>query len=95
MTVNSPRAAVADALAKAGAPGAPVPVAAMNRILWQQQLAAAEATERVNDRQINLLFAQRAVIDDQLAEATRRRDAATRDVLTAQQMLGGLSGAEQ
>ncbi|ARQ95503.1 hypothetical protein I5G81_gp64 [Mycobacterium phage Shandong1] len=77
----------ADLALKLGAIGAPPSQAEVTRALWQQQLDVAEATERVHDRQIRLLLAQRDVIDSQLAEATRKRDDATRTVLTAQQAL--------
>ncbi|QNJ58283.1 hypothetical protein SEA_ELLIE_58 [Mycobacterium phage Ellie] len=84
---DSPRASVVDILTRVApfAPGGMV--GDVSRVLWQQQLAIAEATERRHDRQIRLLLAQRDVIDSQLADSTRKRDDATRSVLTAQQAL--------
>lgn len=76
--------------------GLPLTSDGISRAMWQQQLDIATATERVTDRQINLLRAQRAVIDDQLDAATRKRDDATRQVLAAQKALDGLAaGVEQ
>lgn len=68
-------------------------IAVTSRAMWQQQLAAAEATERVNDRQVRLLHAQRDVIDAQLADATRKRDDATRLVLHAQKVIDEMAEA--
>ncbi|UTN93260.1 hypothetical protein SEA_SUNFLOWER1121_68 [Mycobacterium Phage Sunflower1121] len=65
----------------------------ITRYLWQQQLATAEATERVHDRQIRLLLLQREVLDDQLAAATTKRDQATRQALGAQKALDELAAA--
>ncbi|WEW73710.1 hypothetical protein Nanz197_63 [Mycobacterium phage Nanz197] len=86
MSSNPNVAAIAPALA-AQAIGAAVTIADTSRAMWLQQLAVAEATERVQDRQLRLLFAQRAVIDDQIETATRKRDEATRLVLQAQKAL--------
>ncbi|QFG09254.1 hypothetical protein SEA_EFRA2_68 [Mycobacterium phage Efra2] len=86
MSSNPNVAAIGPTLA-AQAIGAAVTLADTSRAMWQQQLAVAEATERVQDRQLRLLFAQRAVIDDQIEVATRKRDDATRLVLQAQQVL--------
>ncbi|ASW31808.1 hypothetical protein I5G86_gp37 [Mycobacterium phage DarthP] len=87
MQDDSPRASVVDILTRVPLLAPAVNVGEMNRAMWQQQLAIAEATERRHDRQIRLLLAQRDVIDSQLAESTRLRDDATRTVLTAQQAL--------
>ncbi|QJD50467.1 hypothetical protein SEA_CHRIS_65 [Mycobacterium phage Chris] len=57
------------------------------RYAWQQQVATATATERVQERQIRLLRTQREIIDDQLDKATRKRDQATSAVLSAQRIL--------
>ncbi|QIG61577.1 hypothetical protein SEA_XIMENITA_68 [Mycobacterium phage Ximenita] len=65
----------------------------ITRYLWQQQLATAEATERVQDRQIRLLLLQREVLDDQLAAATAKRDQATRQAIGAQKALDELTAA--
>ncbi|AIW03050.1 hypothetical protein MURUCUTUMBU_64 [Mycobacterium phage Murucutumbu] len=84
---SSPNVAAVAAAMNAQALGLPVTLTDTSRAMWQQQLAAAEATERVQERQLRLLYAQRAVIDDQLDEATRKRDDATRRVLQAQKAL--------
>ncbi|QXO13993.1 hypothetical protein SEA_ILLUMINE_68 [Mycobacterium phage Illumine] len=84
---SSPNVAAVAVAINAQALGLPVTLTDTSRALWQQQLAAAEATERVQERQLRLLYAQRAVIDDQLDEATRKRDDATRRVLQAQKAL--------
>ncbi|QFG08453.1 hypothetical protein SEA_GUANICA15_67 [Mycobacterium phage Guanica15] len=86
MSSNPNVAAIGPTLA-AQAIGAAVTLADTSRAMWQQQLAVAEATERVQDRQLRLLFAQRAVINDQIEVVTRKRDDATRLVLQAQQVL--------
>ncbi|QAX95604.1 hypothetical protein I5H03_gp042 [Mycobacterium phage Nibb] len=57
------------------------------RHMYEQQVAVATATERVQDRQIRLLLTQREIITEQLDQATRKRDQATRDVLSAQRVL--------
>ncbi|UVD41019.1 hypothetical protein [Mycobacterium phage Kashi_RDG1] len=92
---SSPNVAAVAAAMNAQALGLPVTLTDTSRALWQQQLAAAEATERVQERQLRLLYAQRAVIDDQLDEATRKRDGATRRVLQAQKALDELPEAGQ
>lgn len=86
MSSNPNVAAIGPTLA-AQAIGVPVTIADASRALWQQQATIAEATERVQNRQLRLLFAQRAVIDDQIEAATRKRDEATRLVLQAQEVL--------
>lgn len=63
--------------------------------LWEAQRAAAEATERVAQRQIDLLRLQRRVIDDQLEAETRRRDNAIRDVLNAEKAIEQLTAPPQ
>lgn len=55
--------------------------------IWQVMKANAEATERVAQRQIDLLMLQRQVINDQLEKETQRRDNAVRDVLLAEKMI--------
>lgn len=62
------------------------------RFMTEQQLNIATATERVQERQIRLLLTQREIIDDQLAEATRKRDNATREILNAGDILADLTG---
>ncbi|ASR85662.1 hypothetical protein SEA_AMGINE_61 [Mycobacterium phage Amgine] len=87
---DSPRASVVGILtAPLGAPASPAEV---SLAIWRQQLDVAEASERVNERQVRLLLAQRDVIDDQLAEVTRKRDDATRLVLDAQKAIADLTG---
>ncbi|ASR87235.1 hypothetical protein SEA_LASTHOPE_67 [Mycobacterium phage LastHope] len=88
---SNPNVAAVAAAVNAQVIGLPVTVADTSRALWQQQLAVAEATERVQDRQLRLLFAQRAVIDDQIEAATRKRDDATRLVLQSRQALDELA----
>ncbi|ASR85949.1 hypothetical protein SEA_NIKLAS_65 [Mycobacterium Phage Niklas] len=90
MSNNPAVDAIAPALA-AQAIGAPITLADTSRALWQQQLAVSEATERVQDRHLRLLFAQRDVLDDQIEAATRKRDDATRLALQAQKALDELA----
>ncbi|QTF82059.1 hypothetical protein SEA_FEFFERHEAD_60 [Mycobacterium phage Fefferhead] len=85
---NSP-SVVGILTAPLGAPPSPVDV---SLAIWRQQLAVAEASERVNDRQIRLLLAQRDVINSQLDEVTRKRDDATRLVLDAEKAIADLTG---
>ncbi|WNM69004.1 hypothetical protein SEA_TRIBLETROUBLE_63 [Mycobacterium Phage TribleTrouble] len=65
-----------------------------NRYLWQQQLATAEATHRVQSRQARLLQAQREIVDEQLSEANAKADQAARDMQQAHEMLASI-GAER
>lgn len=64
----------------------------MTAPVWDAMRLAAEATERVTQRQIDLLRLQRQVIDDQLEELTRRNNEATRDVLFAERMIREIKG---
>ncbi|AID59163.1 hypothetical protein PBI_EMERSON_64 [Mycobacterium phage Emerson] len=89
MSSNPNVAAIGPTLA-AQAIGAAVTVADTSLLLWQQQLTAAEAAERAEDRRLRLLFAQREVIDEQIEVSTRRRDDATRLVLQAQKAVDEL-----
>ncbi|QWY80888.1 hypothetical protein SEA_CHEETODUST_62 [Mycobacterium phage CheetoDust] len=90
MSSNPNVAAIGPTLA-AQAIGAAVTIADTSRAMWQQQLAVAEATERVQERQMRLLHAQRDVINAQLDEVTRKRDDATRLVLQAQRAIDELA----
>ncbi|AHB79597.1 hypothetical protein PBI_VALIDUS_67 [Mycobacterium phage Validus] len=90
MSSNPTVAAIAPALV-AQAIGAPITVEDTSRALWQQQLAVAEATERVTERHLRLLFAQRDVLDAQIETETRKRDDATRLVLQSQKALDELA----
>ncbi|WNO27546.1 hypothetical protein SEA_AGEOFDAPAGE_66 [Mycobacterium phage Ageofdapage] len=88
---SNPNVEAVAAAVNAQAIGIPVTLADTSRALWQQQLAVAEATERVQERQMRLLHAQRDVINAQLDEVTRKRDDATRQVLQAQAALDELA----
>lgn len=55
--------------------------------LAKNRLDMATATERVQERQIRLLTLQREVINDQIDRATRKRDKATRQILSAEAQL--------
>lgn len=59
----------------------------LSRMTWEQLQIMAEATERVQNRQIGLLETQRDIIAEQLTEATFKRDEAIRDQQTAREML--------
>lgn len=59
----------------------------LSRMTWEQLRIMAEATERVQNRQIGLLETQRDIIAEQLTEATHKRDEAIRDQQTAREML--------
>lgn len=59
----------------------------LSRMAWETLQRTAEATERVQNRQIGLLTTQRDIIDEQLTEATFKRDEAIRDQQTAREML--------
>ncbi|AAD17629.1 hypothetical protein TM4_64 [Mycobacterium phage TM4] len=59
----------------------------VSRMAWEQQLAIAKATQRVQQRQIGLLTTQREIIDDQLADAVRKRNEASGLIAQALGML--------
>ncbi|AOZ64403.1 hypothetical protein SEA_MARCOLIUSPRIME_66 [Mycobacterium phage Marcoliusprime] len=59
----------------------------LSRAMWEQQLAIAKATQRVQQRQIGLLTTQREIIDDQLDEAVRKRNEASGLIAQALGML--------
>ncbi|QFG11484.1 hypothetical protein I5G87_gp60 [Mycobacterium phage Ekdilam] len=89
--MTNPTVTGIDLVLKLGAIGAPVSPKDVTLEMWRQQLAVAEASERVNGRQIRLLHAQRDVIDSQLAEVTRKQDDATRQVLDAERAIRDLT----
>ncbi|AVO25576.1 hypothetical protein SEA_LATERM_63 [Mycobacterium phage LaterM] len=92
---SSPNVAAVAAAMNAQALGLPVTLTDTSRAMWQQQLAAAEATERVQWRQMRLLHAQRDVINAQIDEVTRKSNDATRLMLQAQKALDELPEAGQ